>query len=95
MAVCDDQVLVVHGLLNAGDGGGVGHFPQPMDHAIFVCDFDVGRAGLGEQGVNFSGRVAVQHEDLAEMGFGRPQKIEPVGLGLAQSLLMAEDDFAS
>ena len=46
-----------------------------------------------QEGVDLSGWVAVQHEDLAKVSFGCPQEIEAVGLGLAEGLLMPEDNL--
>ena len=43
---------------------------------VFVRHFDVGRRESGSRGgIDFFGRVAVQHEDLAEVRFGGPQQV--------------------
>ena len=63
--------------------------------AVFVGDLEFG-AGIGaeEQSARLSaGRIGVEHEDLPEVGAGRAQQIEPVGLRFGQRLFVAKDDL--
>src|SRR5271157_1543052 len=64
-----------------------------MDHIVLVSHFNVGKAVLPQGGVGRTCGVAVQHKNLPKMRSGGTQKVEAVCLGLAERLLMAEDDF--
>ena len=44
-----------------------------------------------EQALNFGDRIAIQHEDLAEMCPGGAEEIEAIGFRLGERLLVAED----
>src|SRR5436190_1088523 len=50
------------------------------------------RSGGCESVLNFGRGIAVQHENLAEMGAGRAKQIEAVCFRLGEGLFMAEDN---
>src|SRR5208283_4227590 len=91
MSVGDDQVLVAHVGMDGSDDQGIGDLPDAVEYAVFVGDLDVGSCRGLDQDVDFAGS-AVQHENLAEMSAGGAQKVQAVGLGFGESLLVAEDD---
>jgi len=51
-------------------------------------------AGLFEEGIDGFGGVAVQHEDLADLGFGGAGEIQAVGFGAGQGLFVGFDGAA-
>ena len=72
VAVGNDQFLVGHLRLHRLYDGGVGDFPQPVQHIVLVAHLDGRRATLPQSTVNLSRRVAVQHENLPAMRLRGP-----------------------
>ena len=65
-----------------------------VQHAVLVGDLGIGGAcAVVENLLDAAGRVGVEHEDLAEVGVRGLEQVEPVALGLAERLLVAEDDL--
>ena len=92
VAVGDDQLLVGHGRGQQVDGRRIADLPQPVQHAVLVGDLGVGGPGAVVQNLlDAAGRVGVEHEDLPEMRVRGLEQVEPVALGLAERLLVAED----
>ncbi len=95
VTVGDDQLLVAHLVADEFDEVGIGHPAEMMQNSIFVADlatvFHI--CGRGCEGsIDLAGGVAVEHEELAEMGAGGAQEFQAVGLGLSEGLLVAMDD---
>ena len=58
-----------------------------------VTSASAGPVSLVEDLLHAAGGVRVEHEDLAEVGAGGLEQVEPVALGLGEGLLVAEDDL--
>ncbi len=94
VAVGDDELSVGHGGGEQIDGRRVADAPEAVEHAVFVGDFGFGWACVFVENLfHAAGGVRVEHEDLAEVGAGGLEQVETVALGLAEGLLVAEDDL--
>ena len=59
-----------------------------------VGEFSIRRAGsFVEDLLHASGRVGIQHEDLAEVGAGSFQQVQAVALWLGKGVFVTEDDL--
>ena len=91
VSVGDDESLVAHGGVDRIDDFGIRNLPDAMQNLIFIGNGNVRLGRGGEERFDLAG-VFVKHENLAEVGARGAEKIEPVGLGLGQGLLVPEDD---
>ena len=94
MAVGDDQLLVAHLVLNRRNHGRIGDLPDAMGDSVLVGYID-GRSDARswrEQGIDLPG-IFVKQEKLLVVRASGAEQVEAVGLGLGQSLLVAEDDL--
>ena len=92
MAVGDDELFVAHLLLNRLDQTGVGDLPDAVYDSIFIGHIDRWRGLRSEERVDLAG-IFIEKKKLLIVNASGAKKIEPVGLGLGQGLLVAEDDF--
>ncbi len=94
MTVGDDQCLVAHLVLHRRNHARIGNLPHSVRDSVFVGNVDRrGGAGLRrEQGINLPG-IFIEQKQLFVVRAGGPKQVEPVGLGLGESLLVAEDDL--
>ena len=91
VAVSDDELLLPHLCADEGNDGGVSNPAEAVKDTVLVLNFQgVSRAGL-QHGVDLSTGVAVEHEELSEVGASGAQQLQAIGFGLRQSLFVAED----
>src|SRR5580698_1633240 len=64
-----------------------------MQNAVFVAQFDGRRAVLMEDLGDFVGGIAVDHEEQLTMCARGLEKVQAIGFGLAESLLVTVDDL--
>ena len=86
MTVCDDQLLVKHLAANKFNEAGIGDSSNFMQNSIFVPDiytnFRIRRTGR-QRAVDFTSRVAIEHEYLPEVCTRGAQKLQAIRLRLS------------
>ena len=96
VAVGNDELFVGHGGDEQADDGGIADAPDAVQNAVFVGNFGVGgTSALIENLLNATGRIGVEHEDLAEVGVGGLEQVEAIAFWLGEGLLVAENDLLS
>src|ERR1700746_575174 len=95
VAVGDDQLLIGHGILDGVDVARICHYPQAVNHAIFVGEFGNWRGGGLRLVKNLFDAllwIGIQHEKLAGVHARMAKQFEAVGLWAGESMFVAEND---
>ena len=95
VAVGDDQLFVGHGGYQQAYDGRIADAPNAVNYAVFVGNFGVGGSGAVVGVLDATGRVRVEHEDLAEVGVSGLEQIKAIAFWFGESLLMAKDNLVS
>ena len=92
MAVGDDELLVLHPAADQFDGRGIANAPHAVLHVVLVGHANIGRARRGQNRFDFELRVAIRHEDLAEVRMGGQQQVVAIDFGAGERLLVPMHD---
>src|SRR5258708_39828669 len=90
MPVGDDELLFAHLAANQSDDSRVRNTPYPVLDGVLIAHLHERRVCRCERILNLRRGIAIEHENLSDMGTSGPQQIEPVSLGLSQGLLVPE-----
>jgi len=94
VAVGDDELLIVHGGGEEADCGGIDDAPEAVQDAVLVGYLGFsGAVAVVQYLLHAAGGVRVEHENLAKVGSGGFEQVEPVAFGLGEGLLVAKDDM--
>ena len=88
MAVSNDELLVTHLAPDELGHPGISNLPHLMQDPMFVASFHVRLTAGRQNTVDFGCGIAIEHEELPEVGPGGAQQLQPVSLRLGQSLFM-------
>ena len=88
MAIRDDQLLIAHFFTHPVDHHQIANPPYPVPNPVFVPRLEIRAVPRFQQTIDFTFRIAIQHEELPKMGTRRAQQFEAVGFGLGQGLLV-------
>ena len=93
VAVGDEYVFVSHDLLYSLNLLRVGYRVKAVNHTIIIRMFKQlrGLRGLTEDGIDVFFGVAVEHEDLADLGGGGSGEVESVGFGAFEGVFVGFD----